>query len=65
MALNTLHNDDATLNKIMFIDEAWFYKRGYVNSQNMQTWSAENPHFFLHPQKLGVWIAETNRTTFL
>jgi hypothetical protein len=43
------HNDDATLNKTLFIDEAWFYKRGYVNSQNMQTWSAENPHLFLHP----------------
>jgi hypothetical protein len=25
-------------------DEAWFHLDGYVNSQNLQIWSTENPH---------------------
>jgi hypothetical protein len=29
-----------------FDDEAWFHLLGYLNSQNIRMWSAENPHFF-------------------
>lgn len=62
--LNTLDNDDM-LEKTFFTDEAWFYLSGYVNSQNMRMWSAENPNFSieapLHPQKIGVWAAVSRR----
>jgi hypothetical protein len=47
--LNTLHYNDATLNTFFFTDEAWFCETGCVNSQNMRTWSAENPHLYLSP----------------
>lgn len=53
------------IEKIMFTDESWFHLSGYVNSQNMRMWSANNPHFFveapLHPQKVGVWAAICQR----
>lgn len=62
--LNTLDNDDM-LETTFFSDEAWFHLSGYVNSQNMRMWCAENPHFFteapLHPQKVGVWAAVCRR----
>jgi hypothetical protein len=56
MVLETLHTDDATLNKIFFTDEAWFYNTGYMNSQNMRIWSADTA-----PEKLDVWIAISGR----
>ena len=38
---------------------------GYVNSQNMRCWSAENPHVFgetrLHLVKIGTWCAMSRR----
>lgn len=53
--LNSFPDDDA-LNNVFFSDEAWFHLSGYVNSQNMRIWAAENRHSFretpLHPQKL-------------
>ena len=56
---------DDILNRTFFSDEAWFHLSGYVNSQNMRMWSAENPHFFvetpLHPQKIGVWVGLSRR----
>ena len=30
--------------KLFFSDEANFYVGGYVNQQNFQYWSSENPH---------------------
>ncbi|KAJ8944114.1 hypothetical protein NQ318_013296 [Aromia moschata] len=45
---------------------AWFHLLGYVNSQNMRLWSADNPHSYietpLHSQKIGVWAAVSRRT---
>jgi hypothetical protein len=53
--LNHLNNNDIP-NKTFFSDESWFHFSGYVNSQNMRSWHAENPHEFietsLHPQKI-------------
>jgi hypothetical protein len=44
-----------------FRDEAWFHLNGYINSQNSQLWSAENPHAViqspLHSVEIGVWCA--------
>jgi hypothetical protein len=41
-----------------FTDEAWFHILGYVNTQNTQLWSSENPYAVhekpLQDQKLGV-----------
>jgi hypothetical protein len=58
-------NDNNILDKSFFSDEAWFEMSGYVNSQNMRMWSAENPHFYtqtpLHPQKIGVWLGMSRR----
>lgn len=58
-------NDEQSLSKVFFTDESWFYLTGYVNSQNMRLWSAENPHEFvqssLHPEKVGVWAAISAR----
>ena len=38
---------------------------GYVNSQNMSCWSAENQHVFcetpLHSVKIGIWCAMSRR----
>jgi hypothetical protein len=49
------------LDKVFFCDEAWSHLSGYVNSQNIRIWSAENPHTFherpLHSLKVGVWCA--------
>jgi hypothetical protein len=57
--------NDNILDKSFFSDEAWFEMSGYVNSQNMRMWSAENPHFYtqtpLHPQKIGVWLGMSRR----
>lgn len=54
-----IENDPEFLQRIIFSDESWFYISGYVNSQNMRTWSAENPHEIiqepLHAEKIGVW----------
>lgn len=55
----------SSLEKSFFTDESWFTLTGYVNSQNMRTWSSENPHIFLetslHPVKIGVWGAVSGR----
>lgn len=63
--IDTFIGNDEVMKKIMFTDESWFHLSGYVNSQNMRMWSAENPHFFiespLHPQKIGVWAAVSQR----
>lgn len=63
--LDVLNNNQEALRKTFFTDEAWFYRQGYVNSQNFRTWSAENPHVFvetpLHPEKIGVWAAISAR----
>lgn len=59
-----LHNNDL-LDLTFFTDEAWFHLSGYINSQTMRMWSAENPHIFrespLHSQKVGVWIGVSRR----
>jgi hypothetical protein len=39
-----MNND--LLDLYFFSDEAWFHLSGYVNSQNMRMWSAENDFFF-------------------
>ncbi|RZC41941.1 hypothetical protein BDFB_008768, partial [Asbolus verrucosus] len=44
-------NDDI-LDVKFFTDEAWFHLEGYVNSQNMRTWSTENPPSCLHDDEL-------------
>jgi len=63
--IDTFHNNDEALEKVLFTDESWFHVSGYVNSQNMRMWSTENPHFFietpLHSQKIGVWAAVSRR----
>ena len=41
---NTFNNNEDVLKLSFFTDEAWFYKQGYVNSQNFRMWSAEHPH---------------------
>lgn len=57
--------NDELLDITFYSDEAWFHLTGYVNSQNMRMWSAENPHIYtetsLHPQKIGVWVAMSRR----
>lgn len=58
-------NDNNTLDKSFFTDEAWFHLSGYINSQNYRTWATENPHTMietdLHPIKVGVWVAISRR----
>jgi hypothetical protein len=65
--LNHLNNNDI-LDKIFFSGESWFHFSGVVNSQNMRSLHAENPHEFietsLHPQKIGVWLAVSRRRIF-
>ncbi|RZC41659.1 hypothetical protein BDFB_014107, partial [Asbolus verrucosus] len=40
-----LHNrNDDILDLTSFTDETWFHLEGHVKSQNMRTWSIENPH---------------------
>jgi hypothetical protein len=34
------------LDKVFYIDEAWFHLSGSVNSQNSRIWNAANPHIF-------------------
>jgi hypothetical protein len=38
-------------------DEAWFHLQGYLNTQNKQYWSSQNPHLThevpLHPVTVG------------
>lgn len=61
---NLIDNNDL-LDVTFFTDEAWFHVSGYINSQNMRMWCAENPHIFrenpLHPLKIGVWVAVSRR----
>jgi hypothetical protein len=60
-----MENNESILEKLIFTDEAWFHLSGYLNSQNTRIWSTENPHEIievpLHPQKIGVWAAVTQR----
>ncbi|GFX54562.1 transposable element Tcb1 transposase [Trichonephila clavipes] len=47
--------------RILFSDEAHFWRNGYVNKQNCRIWSEANPQVYvetpLHPEKLTVWCA--------
>jgi hypothetical protein len=49
------------LDVTFFTDEAWFHLSGYVDTQNAQLWSSENPYAVhekpLHDHKLGAWVA--------
>lgn len=62
---NETLNDDETLDRTFFSDEAWFHLSGFVNSQTMRMWSQDNPHFFreapLHPLKIGIWVGMSRR----
>jgi hypothetical protein len=53
------------LDFVWFKDEAWFHLSGYVSSQNIRVWAAENPHVYheetLHPLKVEVWCAISRR----
>jgi hypothetical protein len=42
-----------------FSDEAWFHETECIDLQNMCMWATANPaiHEFLHPQKVGMWVA--------
>jgi hypothetical protein len=46
-------------------DEAWFHLQGYINTQNNQYWSSQNPHLthevLLHPVNVDVWCAVSAR----
>ncbi|KAI4463563.1 n-acetyltransferase-related [Holotrichia oblita] len=42
-----LNNND--LLDLTFTDEAWFHLLGYINSETMRMWSAENLHIFHEP----------------
>lgn len=57
--------DNNMLDLSFFSDEAWCHVSGYINSQNMRMWAADNPHFYretpLHPLKIGVWIGLSRR----
>ncbi len=48
-------------NKFYFYDEVWSHLSGYINAQNVRTWSVTNLHHFmeslLHPPKIGVLYA--------
>ncbi|KAJ8956038.1 hypothetical protein NQ318_006314 [Aromia moschata] len=52
-------------NDAFFTEEAWFHLSGYVNSQDMRLWSADNLHFYietpLHSQKIGLWATVSRR----
>jgi hypothetical protein len=65
LVFNTPENDERALSKTVFTDEAYFHLSGYMNSENIRMWSAENPHYYveqpLHPQKIGVWAAISQR----
>lgn len=60
-----LMQDDGLLDLTFFSDESWCHLSGYVNSQTMRYWSAENPHIFretpLHPVKVGIFVAVSRR----
>jgi len=60
-----LTQNPGILDATFFIDEAWFHLSGYVNSQNVRIWAAENPHTVheepLHSQKIGVWCGVSRR----
>lgn len=60
-----MNNNGELSQRVIFTDEAWFYKKGYLNSQNTRIWSSENPHVIneesLHPEKIGVWAAISQR----
>ncbi|KAJ3646607.1 hypothetical protein Zmor_024188 [Zophobas morio] len=43
--IDQFRNNDEVLEKVMFTNENWFHVSGYVNSQNMRMWSAENRQF--------------------
>jgi hypothetical protein len=62
---NNFINNDETLDLTFYSDEAWFHLTGFIISQTMRMWSADNPHFFretpLHPLKIGVWIGMSRR----
>jgi hypothetical protein len=62
---NNFINNDETLDLTFYTDEAWFHLTGFINSQTMRMWSADNPHFFretpLHPLKIGVWVGMSRR----
>lgn len=62
--LDTFNQADS-LRNVFFTDESWFYRTGYINSQNMRIWCGENPHELvettLHPDKIGVWAAISQR----
>jgi hypothetical protein len=52
--------------QLLFVtDEAHFHLSSYVNSQNTQIWSDENPHvvrhIVLHDIKIGIWCAVSPR----
>ncbi|KAJ4427493.1 hypothetical protein ANN_25141 [Periplaneta americana] len=51
------------LNDKYWMDEAWFLLNGYVNTQNMHIWLAENLVILqkvpLYSQKIGMWITES------
>jgi hypothetical protein len=53
------------LDKVFYIDEAWFYLNGSVNSQNSRIWNAANLHTFherpLHSLKVAVRCAVPRR----
>lgn len=41
---NFFTNDFEILNDTFFSDQAWFYLKGSIYSQNTNLWSNENPH---------------------
>ncbi len=57
--LLAIEEDELSLNKILFTDEAHFYLHGDVNSHNMRYWSYQNPRLIkekpLHSPKITVW----------
>lgn len=55
---NTYINNDNIWNLDLLLDETWFTLSEYVNSQNYQSWTAENQHSsIVFSVQVGVWVA--------
>jgi hypothetical protein len=59
--LGNLADDDTTMNRLVFRDEATFRLLGRVNRHNLRNWGSENPHDSLEHErdrgKLNVFAA--------
>jgi hypothetical protein len=66
--LEKLADDDTTMNKLVFSDEATFRLSGQVNRHNLRNWGSGNPHESLEHErdraKLNVFAAVSRENLY-